>query len=178
MEQVILAFESEKSCQRIKGILETTGTASCILCKSADQVRRTVHKLHITAVVCGYKLADQTAECLFDDLPLSCAMLVLASQNLLDLMQNDDIFRLPTPVSKGDLTASVRMLLQIGHRLERFVRPQRSQEEQLLISQAKQLLMNRNGMTEEQAHRFLQKTSMDSGTKLIQTAQMVLDSAQ
>ena len=34
----------------------------------------------------------------FDDLPLSCAMLVLASQSMLELMQNDDIFRLPTPV--------------------------------------------------------------------------------
>ena len=31
------------------------------------------------------------------------------------------------------------------------------------------------GMTEEQAHRFLQKKSMDSGAKLIQTAQLVLE---
>lgn len=31
-------------------------------------------------------------------------------------------------------------------------------------------------MTEEQAHRLLQKKSMDSGAKLIQTAQLVLDS--
>ena len=38
--------------------------------------------------------------------------------------------------------------------------------------------MDRNGMTEEQAHRFLQKSSMDNGTKLLQTAQTVLDSAE
>ena len=49
-------------------------------------------------------------------------------------------------------------------------------EEQAVIDDAKRLLMNRNGMTEEQAHRFLQKKSMDSGAKLIQTAQLVLDS--
>ena len=130
------------------------------------------------AVVCGYKLGDQTAELLFDDLSLSCAMLVLASQNLLELMQNDDIFRLPTPVSRGDLAASVRMLLQIGRRLERYVRPRRSREEQSLIDQAKRLLMDRNDMTEEQAHRYLQKKSMDSGAKLVQTAQLVLDSTE
>jgi AmiR/NasT family two-component response regulator len=29
-------------------------------------------------------------------------------------------------------------------------------------------------MTEEEAHRYLQKTSMDSGTNLVETAQMVL----
>jgi AmiR/NasT family two-component response regulator len=103
-------------------------------------------------------------------------MLMVGVQNLLDLCQNDDIFKLTSPVSKGDLVASVRMLIQVGHRLERFVRPRRSQEEQAVIAQAKQLLMVRHGMTEEQAHRFLQKKSMDSGAKLIQTAQLVLES--
>ena len=33
-------------------------------------------------------------------------------------------------------------------------------------------------MTEEQAHRYLQKKSMDSGAKLVQTAQLVLDSTE
>ena len=175
MEQVIVAFEGEKNCWRIKEILESSGTAACILCRTADQVKRAVHKQHVTTVVCGYKFADGTAEELFGDLPLSCAMLIVAAQNMLELVQNDDIFRLPAPASRGDLTASVRMLLQIGHRLERFVRPRRSQEEQELIQRAKQLLIDRNGMTEEQAHRFLQKKSMDSGAKLIQTAQLVLE---
>jgi len=36
------------------------------------------------------------------------------------------------------------------------------------------LLMIRNNMTEEEAHRYMQKTSMDSGTGLTDTAQMIL----
>ena len=60
MEQVIVAFESTKSALRVKEILESSGTASCILCASAGQVRRTVHKLHITAVVCGFKPVSYT----------------------------------------------------------------------------------------------------------------------
>lgn len=178
MEKIIVAFESEKTALRVKELLEGGGAAACLVCRTADQVRRAINKLPVPAVVCGYKLGDQTAELLFDDLSLSCAMLVLASQNLLELMQNDDIFRLPTPVSRGDLAASVRMLLQIGRRLERYVRPRRSREEQSLIDQAKRLLMDRNDMTEEQAHRYLQKKSMDSGAKLVQTAQLVLDSTE
>ena len=178
MEQVIVAFENSKSALRIKEILESSGTASCILCNSAGQVRRTVHKLHTTAVVCGFKLSDQPAEALFSDLPPSCAMLVIATQNLLDLLQEEDIFRLAAPVSRGDLIASVRLLLQMGRRLERILRPHRSEEERALIRHAKELLMDRNGMTEEEAHRFLQKTSMDNGAKLVQTAQLVLDSAE
>ena len=178
MDQVIVAFENSQTAERIRDILESGATASCVLCRTADQVRRAVHKLHITAVVCGFKLADQGAEALFRDLPPTCAMLVLAPQNLLELLQEEDIFRLATPVSKGDLTGSVRMLLQMGRRLERTFKPRRSSEEQALIDQAKALLMERSGMSEAQAHRFLQKTSMDNSARLVQTAQMILDSAE
>ncbi len=51
----------------------------------------------------------------------------------------------------------------------------RCPEEEALLSQAKGLLMDRRGMTEEQAHRFLQKRSMDGGVKLADTARQVLE---
>lgn len=175
MDKVIVAFESEKSCRRIKEILENSGTASCIVCRSADQVKRAVHKQHLTTVVCGYKFSDGSAEELFEDLPPSCAMLLVAVQSILDLCRSDGIFKLAAPVPKGELAASVRMLLQMGRRLEQFVRPRRSEEEQAVIEEAKALLMERHGMTEEQAHRLLQKRSMDSGARMIQTAQLVLE---
>ena len=175
MEKVILAFEREKSADRIREILETAGLGDCLICRSAAEVKRLVHKQRVTTVVCGYKLSDETAETLFDDLPSSCSMLVVEIQSMLNLMGNDEIFRLAAPVSRSDLVASVRMLLQMGHRMEKYVRPQRSAEEQAVIEQAKMILMDRHGMAEEQAHRFLQKKSMDSGAKLIQTAQMIID---
>ena len=51
---------------------------------------------------------------------------------------------------------------------------ERSQGERLLIDRAKALLMERNNMTETEAHRYLQKCSMNSGTNLVETAQMVM----
>ena len=81
MEQIILAFEQEKNNQRVKEILETSGTAACLLCGSADQVRQTVNRRRITAVVCGYKLGAQSARLLAADLPLYCSVLVLATRD-------------------------------------------------------------------------------------------------
>ena len=51
---------------------------------------------------------------------------------------------------------------------------QRSKDEQEMIAEAKALLMERNNMTEEEAHRYIQKRSMDNGTGLTETAQMIL----
>ena len=85
MEKIIVAFESEKTALRVKELLEGGGAAACLVCRTADQVRRAINKLPVPAVVCGYKLGDQTAELFFEDLPPSCAMLVLAHQDRLDL---------------------------------------------------------------------------------------------
>ena len=38
----------------------------------------------------------------------------------------------------------------------------------------KRLLMEKNQMTEEEAYRHIQKCSMDSGTNMVETAQMLL----
>lgn len=175
MEQVIVAFESEKTCQRIKDILENSGTAFCLVCRSGDQVRRSANKQHIPVVVCGYKLADETAEDVLADLPPVCSMLLLAPQNRLDMVRNDALFSLPTPVSRSELIASVRMLLQLGCRQESGLQSKRNQEERQQIQLAKELLMERYNLTEEQAHRFLQKKSMDAGMKLSQIARLVLE---
>jgi AmiR/NasT family two-component response regulator len=173
MERVIVAFESDKNCQHIKDVLESSGTVSCIVCRSAAEVRRLVQKQHITIVVCGYKLPDDSAENLFHDLPQYCAMLIVANQNQLDYCEAD-IFTLSTPVSKKDLVASVNMLLQMNARIEKFSHPQRSDEDRDLINRAKAVLMERHGMSEDQAHRLLQKKSMDNGAKLADTARLVL----
>lgn len=51
---------------------------------------------------------------------------------------------------------------------------ERDDEERRLIGKAKEVLMSRNHMTEQEAHKYIQKCSMDSGTNMTETAQMVL----
>ena len=50
----------------------------------------------------------------------------------------------------------------------------RDDSQRKIIDQAKALLIERNNMSEEEAHRYLQKSSMESGTNMLETAQMVL----
>ena len=62
-----------------------------------------------------------------------------------------------------------------GLRRKRRAEPVRGTGEyKALIDRAKAVLMERNNMTEAEAHRYLQKTSMDNGTGFTETAQMIL----
>ena len=48
------------------------------------------------------------------------------------------------------------------------------EKEQKTIDDAKALLMERNHLSEEEAHKYIQKLSMDSGNNLVETAEMIL----
>ena len=50
----------------------------------------------------------------------------------------------------------------------------RSAEEQLTIERAKTFLMQRKHLTEPEAHRFLQKRSMESGIRIVELARRLL----
>lgn len=158
-------------------MLESSGTASCTCVHSCGEVRRMVNKSRMNIVVCGYKLSDGSAEQLFEDLPATCTMLAIAPASQLDYLP-EEIFRLPAPISRTSLIASVQMLFQMSRRLSQYLRPQRNTEDQRIVEEAKHLLMDRHGMTEEQAHRFIQKQSMDTGAKMAQTARLILEDAQ
>ena len=51
---------------------------------------------------------------------------------------------------------------------------ERNEEEKQVINRAKTMLMQREHMTEAEAHRYLQKCSMESGSNLVETAHMLL----
>lgn len=173
VERVIVVFDCDKTTRRICEMLESAGVAECVPCRSGGEARRTAAQYDISVVVCGFRLPDGSGERLFEDLPQEASMLMIAPQHQLDMVP-EEIFRLPAPITRSDLVASVQMVIQMSHRLSKLIRPRRSEEDQELILRAKQLLMDRNGLTENQAHRFLQKKSMDSGVNLVQTARLVL----
>lgn len=132
-----------------------------------------VGRMRSGLVVCGFKLLDESCESIYHDLPAGCVMLMAAAPSQLKLCETRDIFKLALPARGPEILSSVRMLSQLA--ALRFPPPERSQEERELVGQAKQFLMEHSGMNEEQAHRFLQKRSMDSGIRLVDIARRVLD---
>ena len=102
-------------------------------------------------------------------------MLLLASPRVCEECRDQDIIRVSMPLKVQDLMSTLEMMCANQARKRKKGKPrQRSEEEQKILWEAKAVLMERNHMTEEEAHRYIQKCSMDSGNSLMETAQMVI----
>ena len=142
METVVVAFEGEKNGRRLKELLESSGTAACLLCRSADQVKRLVRQQRLTAVGCGYKFPDGTAEELAGELPGFCTVLLLAPRGLLELVpERPGLLRLSAPAGRRELLAAVEELLRLGEEAGALLPPQRSREEREVVERAKEVIV-------------------------------------
>lgn len=89
-----------------------------------------------------------------------------------------DILSVEMPLKANDLINTVAMVMQslaVKRKKYKSSPRKRNSREQAVIDEAKKILMERNNMSEEEAHRYIQKNSMDSGTNMVETAQMVLE---
>lgn len=175
MERMVVAFASEEAQRRIVRMLESNGICPAGCCFSGAEVIRTIRKLGSGLVICGFKLRDITANELAASLRGIGVLLVVSSAANLDFCGGENLYKLPTPAARSDFFASLEMLRRLEETQLRHPPPRRKEAEQSLIRRAKELLMDVNRMTEAEAHRFLQKRSMDTGRKLAETAQLIID---
>lgn len=177
MARVVVAFDNEKNRERIAEMISSSGTEIRLTCRSGAEAIRAVHGMGSGLVVCAAKLSDMTATDLAYDLAGIGVLLVIGTAAQLDNCEGDDLFKLPTPLSRGDLLASLNMLMQLEEHFHNKIIPSRTEDDKAIIEKAKLLLMARNLMTEDQAHRFIQKRSMDTGSKMVDTAKRILSTA-
>lgn len=177
MTNIIVVLPKLEDAKGIKNILVRNGFSVAGVCTTGAQAISQADGLSNGIVVCSYKLVDMVYSELYECLPPGFEMLLMASDHLLSQCENSGIVCLSMPLKVNDLVSTVGMLAESvsrRRRKDRSVPRVRSAEETATIDEAKELLMGRNHMTEEEAHRYLQKCSMDSGTNMVETAHMVL----
>ncbi len=177
MVSVIVVFPKQDDAMNIRRLLVQNGVDVTGVCTTGAQAIHYMDGLDGGIVVCGYKFSDMMYTNLHDCLPQNFEMLLVASQHLWSECIDNDIVCVAMPIKIRDLINTLEMMLQTiarSMKKQRERMPARSVEDKETILYAKKLLMERNNMSEEEAHRYIQKSSMDTGTNMVETAQMVL----
>ncbi|MBO5281705.1 MAG: ANTAR domain-containing protein [Lachnospiraceae bacterium] len=177
MTNIIVVLPKLEEARGIKSILVKNGFQVTGVCTTGAQAISQADGLSDGIVICSYKVVDMVYQELHDCLPYGFEMLLMVSRNLIGECSGNDIVCLSMPLKVHDLINTVSMMsesIMRRKRKKRMTPHVRNIQEQTDIQAAKELLMERNHMTEDEAHRYLQKTSMDSGTNMAETALMVL----
>lgn len=176
MAGIIVVFPRAENARNIRNILVRNGYRVTAVCTSGSQALSAADNLDEGLIICGYKFTDMLYTQLKADLPSGFELLLVASPQVLSMCPDRELVCLELPLKVQDMISTVEMMLlgmQRRRKKEQKTPKVRSEKDQKLIQDAKKLLMDRNNMTEEEAHRYMQKCSMDSGTNLVETAQMV-----
>ena len=173
--QIIVVFPKQQDAKNIMNAIVKQGFDVVLACTTGAQAISKANELDGGIIISGYKLMDMYYADLYDYLPKGFELLLMASRAKLDNCYNNNIVCVEMPVKMRELVETLNMML---YRYERQKKKQkklaRKAEEKVLINRAKEVLMDRNHMSEEEAHYYLQKTSMDAGTAMTEVAEMIL----
>ncbi len=173
--RVLIALPNIENAKKIKNLLNQNGFDDILACDSGAQVISLANECEKGVMICGYRLKDMHYSEIFQYMPREFTMLLLATPPHFDNCFSSEILCLAMPLKSHSLVRTLRTLeTSFSGRSRRKKRTIRTREQEKTLDRAKALLMEQNHMTEEQAHHYLQKLSMDSGTGLVEMAEMIL----
>jgi len=181
LTNIIIVFPKIRDAQNICNYLVSRGIPVVAVSTSGSQALQYMDRLEEGIVLCGYRLTDMLYSQLQEYLPLRFEMLLVASQHIIQNCEEQDIISLVMPIRGSDLIDTLSMMSQAierSYKKHGSLENERFYEEKSVIAKAKELLMERNNMTESEAYRYIQKYSMDTGTDIAKTAQIVLSFMQ
>ncbi len=176
MSVIIIALQKTEAAAKIRGVLVSHGFDHVVCASTGAAALQEAGRDTTGVVICGYKLPDMYYKELNDSLPQYFEMLFIGKPEMIQA-GSEGVLALSTPLRVSELISTVTMMLsQLGRQFKKNRRKPRvrSWQEENYIRNAKLLLMERNHLSEEEAHRYLQKCSMDNGTNMVETAQMIL----
>lgn len=180
MSSIVVANSNPDYAKKIASVLHSSGLYVGGICVSGAQLMDFTNKhYHGGVVVCSVKLKDMPAVNLPRVIGPSYDFLFLVSPQFAGMSESIESVNLMLPINRMSLISTVNMLLNVSDYTPLSIKKKIENgnfDEKQIILKAKNLLISRNNLTEPQAHRFIQKKSMDTGKKMVETAMIILNS--
>lgn len=180
---VLLVFRRDDVARRLAAVLQSDGYRVADICASGGEALRAAGSRSFDILLVSDSLPDTTGLALAMDMleRRDCGVILITSAPEKAYVERTagpyDITCLVRPVSRS-------ALLEAAERLDRRrtagrpagrERLERTTERRALTARAKAVLMRVRGLSEAEAFRTLQKTSMDTGIPITHIARVILE---
>jgi response regulator NasT len=183
--EILLVMRQGNICSQVERIITSLGHRITEVCHSGGNAIRMASVRKFDIVLCSSSLPDMKGLDLAVDIAdkSNASVLLITSADEKIYIENQfdgyDITCLVKPVSKMVLQNSLEMAMRFRQRLYGVTRErdrlQKTLDRRAVVAKAKAVLMEKYEMSEPEAYRALQKTSMDSGIPIREVAQTVID---
>lgn len=176
MAGIIVVFPKIEDSKAIRNTLVRNGYENVFHCATGARAITLADTLGEGVIISGYRMNDMSYEDILVNVEERFDMLLIASRQKL-LEDDTGVAMLEMPIKVRDFLNSVAMLennILAKYSKNKKSSPKRTEEEQSIVDEAKAVLMEKNNMSENEAHRYIQKSAMDSGRTMVDTAVSIL----
>lgn len=173
MRDVIIVSKNPQAAERVRTILQSGRILVNTVYTSGAEVLSYASIRPEAVVVCG-KIVDMPATTLASMLPNGYDVVWLMPSGEPTPLYRSNLSPLQMPLNRMEFLNTVRSLASVESETSR-PKLARSAEDEAILQAAKKSLMARQGVSEREAHKLLQRRSMADGIRLIEVARLVLE---
>lgn len=183
-EKALLVSSTEKGRALLQTLLPPDMFSSVQLCQSGVEARRECAQTEYAMVLINTPLTDESGLDLAMELAgqTDAGVLLIVKSELAETVairvERYGVLVIPKPVVRVQFDQALRFAMAMRSRMqalrEENARLQKKLAEQRLVDRAKFVLIQYLGMTEEQAHRYIEKQAMDTRQTKVAVAQTII----
>ena len=184
MDSALIISNSEKNIAQIKELLGVAMINQIVAVTSCAEARRMLLDREFGLVLIISPLKDETGELLSIDIAskgLSQVILVVDSEYYDEMSantENDGVLTLKKPLSKSVLWATLKLARAAQNRFLKVQKENTKLKQRIsdikVVDRAKYILYSYYKMSEEEAHRYIEKQAMDMRVTRREIAENIL----
>lgn len=184
MENALLLSGSQKGREGLTQLLKENGFLTAAVCENGGEARRTLIQNDFSLVVINTPLTDEFGHelALTVAQTTSAGVVMLVKNEFADdisaKVENDGVLVIAKPLNRLIFSQTIKLAASVRRRLiglqNENIKLQNKIEEIRLVNRAKCTLIQYLGLTEAQAHRYIEKQAMDMRQTRRETARSIL----
>ncbi len=183
-QSVLVVSASEKSGRTLAGLMDPSLCRPIRFERTGGGARRRLQESDCDLIVVNTPLSDEFGHDLAAELARDTALGVIllvksdVYEEVCDRLGDAGVLTVPKPVSPQYFHQTIREAMAVRNRLNRVYgeneRLKRKLEEEKAVGRANCLLAESRGLTEAEAHRFIEKQAMDTRSTRREVAERIL----
>ncbi len=169
MRSIVVASSSRNMMTKLNRVLLTLQAYDIYYCKTEAELYSFCDRLGGGVLIVS-AFRDASVNDIKNSLSLDWDIVAILPPNVPVPFYSSNLTVFTAPVNVSELLSTVEMLMNVTD----YKKTSYDTDKANIIEKAKRILIEKKGFSEDQAHYYLQKTSMDKGVSIKRTAEKIV----